>query len=584
MQTAVEVATDTQAQSVSVQVHLIDPGRNPRNRITTAALEQLESSIRAQGLLQPILLRRVGERYKIVAGNRRFLCYTAIHGSEAGVVIPALVKDMDDAQAEQNALTENVIREKMSEVDEAESAARVLGDCQGNRDEAAARLGWKRPFLDRRLALMNAIAEVRAALQEEKIFLGHAELLAGLRKETQAQILTGLLGMAELPTVLQLKDRLEKAALPLMSAIFNKDGCVDCQHNSGNQTVLFSEAISGGNCTNKPCFEQKTEAELTLRAKALETDYQVVRIIRPGDNFTIVKLVAEGARGVGAEQAQACRTCKDFGAVVSALPDKLGDAYKAMCMNTECNTGKIAERIMAEKAAAAVGAEEVIARAKAGTATAGKTASDTATGPEKPAPKAAKVPAVVKAQASSLPSNALKVYREKVWRVVLNRAIAKLDNETNLCVLLALAAFSPRMIDSSKLSTALAKSSIALDHSLADIGAVLESALALESDALKKAIGLIAVSISSEMEIRQVVSLLKGLDVKLEQYWQVNEEFFDLLTKNEIDATCGEIGVKQAIGAAYAKLVGGKKGDLVKAVLSAPGFEYKGQIPKQLRW
>lgn len=564
-----------QAETTYIAVNKIDRGNNPRTRFTETAMQELVASIRASGLLQPILLRPSSDgRFRIVAGERRFRAFTAVHGLEPGISIPAMVKEMDDAQADMSALIENVIREKMTAVEEAEAAARILGFSHGDRDDAARKLGWERKFFDRRIALMYAIEEVRQALQEDKILLGHAELLAGLRKETQKQVIASLLSSAEKPTVTQLKDRLEKAALSLAKAIFEKSECVDCQHNSGNQIALFSEAISEGNCTNKPCFERKTETELAIKAKALESDFQVVRIIRPGDNFTVVQLSADGVRGVGQSQAAACRSCKDFGAVVSALPDKLGASFKGMCMDTVCNNTKVADRIKAEKAQSLTLAGEVIAIAKVDMTAKAKSPGPTSATPITP----------VKAAVSSEPSNALKEYREKVWRSVLSRVIARLDTQTNQCVLLALVLFAPRVLSSSSLLEALAGASIPVKTASIDIGEALDSAMALEDVALKRALSMIPSCISKDLEIRQVVSLLKGLDVKLEDHWKVNDEMFGLLTKNEIDATCVEIGLKAAIGTGYSKLIGGKKDDLVKAILTVTGFTYKGRIPKQMRW
>ena len=570
----------------SIAVSLIDRGKNPRSRFEPRAMAKLTETIRAQGLLQAILLRPSGDgRYIIVAGERRFRAYTTIFGLGEGVLIPALVREMSDAEAERYALTENVEREQMTAVEEAESGSRIVGDCQGDRDEASRRLGWDRKFLDRRLALMYAIPEVRQALQAETILLGHAELLAGLRKETQLQVLGGLLAANPRPTVAILKDRLDKAALPFEKAIFDKTDCAQCQHNSEFQQSLFGVSVLGGHCTNKPCFEAKTETELTLRAAALKGDYQVVRIIRPGDNFTVVPLQAEGPRGVGIEQALACRSCKDFGAVVSGLPDKNGETFRNMCMDTTCNTSKVADRIKAEKSAEAEAAK-ALAKAEASSANAsdaaGKLGAETKSGPSE---KVQNSTDAEKTLACSTPSNALKEYREKVWRSVLKRATSRLDAATSICVLISLAAHSPREIDTSAFVSACKAAAIQLGNGTStEIGGVLESALALDENALKRALKTIPECLSASMEIRQIVSLLKGLGVKLEDHWKVNDEFFGLLTKNEIDATCSEIGIKQVIGAKYSKLIGGKKDELVKTILSINGFQYEGRIPKQMRW
>ena len=577
---SVEVALSSVGK---ISVSLIDPGNNPRKRFDVAYMEELEESIRAVGIVQPILIRPVGDRYKIVAGERRYRAFTNVHGLSEEVQIPVLIKEMSDAEADMSALVENVVRASMTPIEEAESAALIVGHSQGDRDEAARKLGWNRKFLDRRIALMYAVPEVRAALQEDKILLGHAELIAVLRKETQIQVLTGLLGAPEKMTVGQLKTRLENAALALATTIFDKTDCGSCQYSSANQQALFSEAITAGNCTNKLCYEGKTEAEIGIRAKALEADFQIVKIVRLGDNYTVVALKAEGPTGVGEEQATACRTCKDFGAVVSALPDKLGSVFKGMCHNTTCHTGMVAANILAKKSATETAAKAAT-KAAAATLKDGNSKASGNTAAEGETTTAKAEAAKPKAAASSAPSNALKEYREKVWRAVLSRGISKLDPETNQCVLLTLAAFGPRLLDSSSLVSAVNAASVPLTQKRTEIGDVLESALALDKTGLDKAISLIPVHISTQMEIRSVVGLLKGLDIQLKDHWVLNAEVLGTLTKNEIDATCAEIGIKAALGTDYSKLISGKKDDLVKAILSITGFEYKGRIPKQMNW
>jgi ParB family chromosome partitioning protein len=77
---------------------------------------------------------------------------------------------------------------------------------------------------------------------------------------------------------------------------------------------------------------------------------------------------------------------------------------------------------------------------------------------------------------------------------------------------------------------------------------------------------------------------LKALDIKLEQHWRVNESFFDVLTKTELDAVCDEIGLAKAAGKTYTSLKNGSKKDFVAGMLKVEGFEYLGAIPKLMRW
>ena len=224
-------------QEISIPLSLIVRGRNPRQYFDPVEMAELEASIKAQGVLQPILVRPITDgKLEIVAGERRWRAATSVGLAD----IPAMVREMTDAQVDEAALTENHERAAMSPTEEAEAAARILGNCAGNREEAAKRLGWSPATLKQRLALMNCSDSVRKALNERKISLGHAELLAAVTREKQDDVLGKLLGAPAMPTVPQLKSMLEQIAQNLDVAIFNKDQCVNCPHNSGTQQALFS--------------------------------------------------------------------------------------------------------------------------------------------------------------------------------------------------------------------------------------------------------------------------------------------------------------------------------------------------------
>ncbi|MDR7097212.1 hypothetical protein J2X09_004986 [Hydrogenophaga laconesensis] len=96
----------------------------------------------------------------------------------------------------------------------------------------------------------------------------------------------------------------EQSLQSLSAAIFDRTECNGCQFNTGLQQAMFDTSFSGTRCTNKECYQGKTEAELQSRAKALTETYQVVRIVRAGDNSTAVPLRAEGPKGVGNRAAR----------------------------------------------------------------------------------------------------------------------------------------------------------------------------------------------------------------------------------------------------------------------------------------
>ena len=557
-----------------IPVNLIDRGNNPRKHLNEASLKELAESIKQVGVVQAILLRPMDNgRFQIVAGERRYRATIIAFGNDESVDIPAMVREMSDEEAERAALVENVDREDMTPLDEAEGAARLLGYCKGDRDEAARRLGCNRTTLDRRLSLMYAIPSVRDALRNDDITLGHAELLAVLRRESQEVALSMLLKQEKRPSVAAFKDMLERMALSLEAAIFVKEDCQNCQFNTGNQQALFAETLTTGNCTNKPCYDQKTDAHLEALAQSLRDDYQVVRIIRPGDNFTIIPLRADGPKGVGTEQAQACRSCQNFGAAVSAVPDKLGQVYKDQCSDTACNVRMVAARIKAETAAKAPPQTSTGTPTKA-TGQGGQTASAKA-----PASNATPAPA---APAPASLSNAVKTYREEVWRAIFKRVVQRADTVTNRSVLLAIVLHRPSVLSSRNLSEETA--ALGLKHTETNVGKLLADCLSLENAQLSSALSHVAASASADLEIQHITGILNTLEVKIEQHWQLNAEFLGRLTKNEIDALCTELGIKTALDGQYAKLLAGKKDDFVKGVLEIKDFEYIGLIPKAMKW
>ena len=551
---------------MQMQISNIITGANPRRFFDPSEMEELIESVRAKGVIQPILVRPIGDKHQIIAGERRFRAASAVGLTE----IPVLVKEMTDQEADEAALIENVLRADMSPAEEAQAAARVLGTCAGNRDEAAKRLGWSRSTLDKRLALMNCSNKVRDALTERKITLGHAELLAAVTKEVQDGVLNNLLNAPALPNVAQLKANLEQRVQPLDVAIFDKTGCAGCPHNSGTQQALFAEAISGSNCTNKSCYEGKTTEALNLKAESLKDEYPVIKIVQPGENFVLLSLKAEGATGVGAEQAMACRGCANFGAAVSAIPGSIGNVYKGQCFDPTCNAQKVAARIAAETTAAKEEAKKSatpVAKEKA-------EAKPKGTGDAKAEPKAP-----IKVETSQR----VKEYRVKVWRKAY-QVEAQADSDRNTTLLLALAMTNKLGSVSDSLLRKVFNHMTGADvplHRTGEVGKAVASA-----DAATRALMVtgIAASVSESIEEQTLKELLSFMSVDLGNHWKMNEEYLALLTKSEIDVVADEIGLKAAMGDKFSKAMAGKKDEIIKALLAAEGFDFTGKVPKHLAY
>jgi len=561
-------------------------GFNYRRRYDPARLMELADDIKSKGrLIYPPTVRPIqGDPefdFELVIGGRRWISFGMAMGEDTDT--PVVVEEMTDAEAVGLMLSENFQRENPSIIEEAECAARMLGLCSGDRDEAAGRLSWDRKLFDKRLALMNATQSVRDAYIENHLDVGHVEILAAFRKDVQDNIIGKLRQTNTWPTIAQLKAMAEQALCNLDAAIFDRTECQGCQHNSGYQQQMFEVSFEGSKCANKPCYEAKTEGELEKRRAALTSDYQVVRIVRPGENHTLIPLRAEddkNVQGVGPEQALACRTCGDFGACLSAVPDKLGKTFKDICFNKSCHDEKV-KAFKKQQEATAPEQQETSGDAKAPTTNA--KASNRASAPA--AKQSSTQASAPKASPATL-RNAIKEYREQIWRKVFRRAVLKLTVMPSRAVLAAVLLYRSSYIDGSAAAEAINK---ALGTDLSRISSnathrLLSELLGFDQQKLATVFNHLAASVTQDMPIDDLVGLLNALGVRIEDHWKVNETFFDILTKTEIDAVCKEIDLDKGAGKTYTSLVNGPKKDFVAAMLKVDGFAYEGAVPKMMRW
>lgn len=247
----------------------IDKGDNPRRYFDQAKHDELVASIKLRGVLQPILVRPSGEaegRYLLVAGGRRYRAALEAFGADGDV--PVVIRAMTDQEALEAAIDENDIREDASETEQADAAVRALAACQDDRAEAARRLGWSPTKLDRRLALANLAAPVKQALDERRIKVGHAELLAAVPADMQEKALDTIVS-ANLD-VARTREALMRVTHSLASATFDKTECTTCPFNSASQRALFETHVDDGHCTNPGCFQIKSDDAGQAKAAAAE--------------------------------------------------------------------------------------------------------------------------------------------------------------------------------------------------------------------------------------------------------------------------------------------------------------------------
>lgn len=164
----------------------IIPNRfQPREMFDDEALRELSQSIKEHGVIQPIIVRKVGDKYEIIAGERRFRA-SQLAGKQT---IPALVRDIDDKEAAKIALLENLQRSNLTPIEEAKTYQTILKLDNITQEELAQNLGKSQSTIANKLRLLTLDEEVQTALLNSQISERHARSLIGLDLEKQRELL-----------------------------------------------------------------------------------------------------------------------------------------------------------------------------------------------------------------------------------------------------------------------------------------------------------------------------------------------------------------------------------------------------------
>ena len=164
----------------------IIPNRfQPREMFDDEALRELSQSIKEHGVIQPIIVRKVGDKYEIIAGERRFRA-SQLAGKQT---IPALVRDIDDKEAAKIALLENLQRSNLTPIEEAKTYQTILKLDNITQEELAQNLGKSQSTIANKLRLLTVDEEVQTALLNSQISERHARSLIGLDLEKQRELL-----------------------------------------------------------------------------------------------------------------------------------------------------------------------------------------------------------------------------------------------------------------------------------------------------------------------------------------------------------------------------------------------------------
>ena len=182
--------TQGREQQRSLAVGNLQPGKyQPRTKMDNASLEELAASIRVQGLMQPILVRPIGDalgedRFEIIAGERRWRA-----AQMAGLTeVPTLIREIPDESALAMALIENIQRENLHPLEEAQGLQRLVDEFSMTHQEAADAVGRSRPAASNLLRLLQLVPPVQDLLMRGEIDMGHARALLPLPSVLQIQV------------------------------------------------------------------------------------------------------------------------------------------------------------------------------------------------------------------------------------------------------------------------------------------------------------------------------------------------------------------------------------------------------------
>lgn len=256
---------------------------NPRKHFDQVSLDELTNSIRESGVQQPIIVRPVTppgkggpEPFELVCGARRLKAANAARLRE----IPAIIRELDDAEAYRVQILENLQREDLGPMEEAEGYA-VLAKQGLSSQEIATRLGKPAAYVHQRIKLLELSPKAQKSLREGELQLGFALELAKLQGKEQNEAWGWCVAGWDRPrTVEDLRRRIdEHFRLELKSAPFSTKAtnlhptagsCVECQKRTSADSLLFNDVQSGDRCTDSKCFHTKVQTLIHVRVEDLK--------------------------------------------------------------------------------------------------------------------------------------------------------------------------------------------------------------------------------------------------------------------------------------------------------------------------
>lgn len=496
---------------------------NPRRHFDETAHKSLVADIANQGVLTPILVRPDPEgdaTYILVAGERRLRAAREALGEDG--VMPVYVRDLTAEEAISAATSENEVRQDVSETEQADAAVRLLDLCKGDRAEAARRLGWSTSKFDRRHALSKLSDEAKAALDERRILVGHAEILAAVPADKQNRALLTI--TSNNLSVTATRDLLQRMSHQLSAAIFDKTECQTCQYNASLQRTLFGTTVSDGSCTNGVCYDLKTQQEIRIREEHAAAER--------AEQDRIKAAAAPAPETIPAQDS----------------PTSPATATPAPPQHDAGPTGKAPK----------------------------ETQSDKKDVPRKEPTDAERRAEIADARRSAT-SKSVHLMNDTM-RTLLARHLAKTPSDAT--AFLVSIAYTDNNLPTEKL-VARAPALLSKEFAAAGSGSRLKTVLAMPEETIANAQASISAGLAlSVSQIDYVYAGVDAFNLDIRTIWRVDKSFLDRFTKRDLQVIAEDCGLTDHLGAkAFSRLLSGKRDEVIKAFLNTPNFSWENRLP-----
>lgn len=555
------------------------PGFNTRTHFDPAEEASFAKGVKEKGVLQAIVVRPQPGKdraYYLIAGERRLRAARTV-----GLMsIPALIRNVTEAQAFVINAMENHDRVNLSPAEEADMVRRAVDASNGDRDEASKLLDMTRRTIDARLLLLQATPIVREALASRKIKLGIAELLCMLPAANQDATLTRVLETGI--SVDDLRAKISAYALNLSAAVFDTTGCRVCPNNSSRQASLFDVHIGEGRCGNHECYEKKRQDKLKSLKDDLLRTYNNVQLDSEKAPGTYTLLCKTGPHGVGREQYQACLGCANYGVLMACGRGEEGRVTQDTCFDVGCNKVKVVEyqKTLQEHAAPSETSVHSADTSKTG-------AAKSASGSQKPKTKPA---------TSATP----KRVEDIINRFYRNTAAIAVENHHRMgLVYAAYALINDVTAEAGDVLKQYGLSNKAFGYGNLHKG--IDALAALDNDTIKKLIvEVTSVLVKSKAEsgsgvhngksdiVLAAMNTLRLCQTDLSQHFRLDRAYLESNTKAGIESLMCECGFDKWFNGqkkddkAFRRLMSEKNEKIIKDILGS-GFTFSGFVPRQVQ-